>query len=136
MAKVKFLIPLFLIIAASAVAEPSKISEAQARLLVLKMLQSEGYKTTTPTFELERINDPLFPDYYLFGASVNNGERLDTAGEYVVDPRTADLQEMNICVQPKARTVRAFQAQLRKSINLFDSERLRLQRQHPLPCFK
>ncbi len=112
------------------------ISKAQARELVLKFMQEDGYNTSASNFYLEEINDPSFPDFYLFGASVDNPERLDSAGEYVVDPTTADVQEMSICVPPKSAAVRKFQAQLRKSIGLSASEYRKLKKRHPLPCYK
>jgi hypothetical protein len=69
---------------------------------------------------------------YEFGASVDNPDRDDAAGDYFVDPSTADVQEFVLCEPPKAKTVINFQAQLRKSIGLSDSEYRKIKK--PLPC--
>lgn len=136
MTRSKLLIPILFSLAIAALANTRSVSKAQARQLVLKLLQSEGYDTSSASFELEEIKDPYFPDFYQFGARVDNPERFDSAGTYIVDPRTADVQEMTICAPPKAKTVRNFQAQLRRNIGLSDSEYRKLKERRPLPCLK
>lgn len=136
MARSHLLLAIILALATAAQSKVRSITESQARELVLTLLQSGGYNTSTGNFELDELHDPSFPDLILFEARVNNLERFDAAGEYVVDPRTADVQEMNTCVSPTAPIVVKFQAQLRKSIGLSISEYQKIKKRRPLPCFK
>lgn len=131
--QIPFLLSLLLLsVAIAVVAQTRSISEAKARQLVLKFMRSDGYDTSSPNFSLEEIKDPYFPDFYEFEARVDNPDRDDAAGDYFVDPRTADVQEFVLCQPPKAKTVIDFQAQLRKSIGLSDSEYRQVKK--PLPC--
>src|SRR5271156_2279471 len=64
-------------VARAVVAQNRSIGNAQARRLVLKFMQSEGYDTASPNFSLEQLKGSSSPHLYEFGASVDNPNRDD-----------------------------------------------------------
>jgi hypothetical protein len=104
--------------------EPKEISREQARQLVLRVLESQGFDLKSPDLVVEdQPEDPDMSGFYRFSA-YTRGEGMNfSAGAYAVGRRTVEVWNWMHCWRfGRAKSVRALQKQLRKEIGLTDSE--------------
>lgn len=112
------LLVMFATLAFDAVADTG-LSQDQARKIVLMYLESQGYRTTAPNFDLENDpSDPELPDYYMFHAYYNEPSHLASIDSYAVNRRTAELWERLECKCLRSKGLEALQKDLRKQQGL------------------
>jgi hypothetical protein len=103
-------------------AEKKELSHDQARTVVATFLKSQGYKIESSKFNLENdLDDPNFPDFYMFHAYYDTATRLNSIGTYAVSRKTAALWERVGCEQLKSKVLEQLQNRLRKEVGLSES---------------
>ncbi len=107
------------------------LPEWQAERLVLLYLQDTGVDIWSIDFFLEPGHDPYFPDDYAFAAYYDWPTFLSGAGNYLVDPRTADLCESTENRRVSSPRVRHLQQELRKKPGLSQTKYVKLSKEWP-----
>jgi hypothetical protein len=101
-------------------------------------LQSVGYNTKSPKFDVESNPDNSHPDnsekgFYLYDVYIDTPQRLVTIGAYGVNAETGDIWERIGCERLGSKAIASLQKQIRDASGLSASELERLRNLNP--CF-
>jgi hypothetical protein len=94
-------------------AADGRVTKKDARSLVLAVLRDQGTPVNSRKFELDEQTNPYFPDLDTFYAYFDMPKRLALIGTYAVNPRTAEIWDVGMCVQPRSLSVEQLQKALR-----------------------
>lgn len=94
------------------------MTRKDAQSLVLAALRDQGTPVNSKKFELDDGTDPYFPELYSFWAYFDMPKHLALVGAYAVDPRTAEIWDVGMCVQPRSPSVMQLQMALRSHYHL------------------
>ena len=86
-----------------------RINRAEARSLVIAILQARGYDINSPKLNIEKDNSPYFRNFYHFSAYFDTPDRLALIEAFAVDPETADVWEKGLCKRVKTKKVQEIQ---------------------------
>jgi hypothetical protein len=74
-----------------------EISLADAKLLVETALQERGFPIHSSNFELDKLDNYYYPDFFIFAAYHNTATRFAHNGSYAVNRRTAEVWDQGLC---------------------------------------
>ena len=110
--------------------KPRTVSVEEARELVYALLAPSACKKSE--CDVEQLPDKYFPQLYFFEGFWPNPNGSPHIGSWVVDPKTGDLWDANVCAEYKNSRITRIQLSLRKRIGLTRAAYAKLKGRPPM----